>query len=306
MGAVRVTQRMLADRVLNNISVANLSILKLQEQLATGRSVNRPSDNPLAARRAVAARSQISENEQYLTNISTASPYLQETETTILMVENVLQRARELALQGSSGTNGQLQRDQIAEEVDQLIESALVEANHITAGRYIFGGTNTLNAPFVATRDVNGEVTAVTYEGNDEHFDVEISEGVYVTINETGTDVFTQTTPETVDVFQTLIDLRENLRAADYDGLTTGLEDLNSGLDQLLFTTARLGAVQNRMTRADDSIRDLNVEAAEYLSDNVDADLAEVIVNLNAQTNAFQAALNAGGRVIQPSLLDFL
>jgi len=42
------------------------------------------------------------------------------------------------------------------------------------------------------------------------------------------------------------------------------------------------------------------------ISDNIDADFAEVALNLNAQTNAFQAALNAGSRVIQPSLLDFI
>ena len=58
MGASRITQRLMVDRVLRNLNRQSREILKLQEQLATGQRVNRPSDDPLAVRRAVNAQAQ--------------------------------------------------------------------------------------------------------------------------------------------------------------------------------------------------------------------------------------------------------
>lgn len=306
MGTIRVTPRLMVDRVLSNLNAQTRRVLTLQDQLATGQKVNRPSDDPLAARRAVAARALISQNEQYLTNISTLTPNLSETETAVMTVENTLQRAKELALQGGSTTNGQLQRDQIATEVNQLLESVLVESNHVTNGRYVFGGTRTLNTPFEETRNAQGEITGVTFEGNDETYDVEIYEGIRMKGNEPGRAVFMQTSASSVDIFQTLIDLRDNLRAGDINALTGRIDELNNAQDQLMLSVTRLGTIQNRLEDADSNLRAINDQLEQVVSDNIDADFAEVVINLNAQSNAYQAALNAAGRVIQPSLLDFI
>ncbi|HEX72800.1 MAG TPA: flagellar hook-associated protein 3 [Candidatus Hydrogenedentes bacterium] len=306
MGAIRVTQRLLVDRVLRNLSHQSRRILNLQDQLATGQKVNRPSDNPLAARRAVNLRMEIARNKQYLANISTMGPFMQESETAIMTVEQLRQRANELTIQGLSDTNGPLQRAQIAIEINQLLEDLLSQSNYITANRYVFGGTNTNNAPFVAARNAEGEITDVTYAGNDEYFQIEISDGVLVNVNETGRSVFMQTAPGTVDLFDTLIAIRDNLRANDTATLSDNLESLHAAQGQLMMAVARLGATQNRIERVDASLRDVNVQLQRVLSDNIDADFAEVIINLNAQTNAYQAALNAGARVIVPSLLEFL
>ncbi len=306
MGSIRVTQRILVDRVLNNISAANLRLLKLQDQLATGQRVNTPSDDPLAARRAINARSEIAKNDQYLTNISTISPQLLETETAIRTSVDIVQRVRELTLQGANDTNGQEQRDAIAIEINQLLENLLVQSNTITNGRYIFGGTRTLNEPFAATRDSNGDITAVSFEGNAEQINIEISEGTTVVSNVPGDSVFNSTSASTEDIFQVLIDVRDNLFAGDTAALQDRLGELETAEDQLLVSTARIGAITSRIERVDSNLQEINVQLADVLSDNIDADFAEVTLNLNAQSNAFQAALTAGARVIQPSLLQFL
>jgi flagellar hook-associated protein 3 FlgL len=297
---------MMVNRVLRNLNDQQKRILRLQDELATGLKVNRPSDDPLAARRAINSRTEIAKNEQYITNISTASPALTETETAISTVLSAVQRVNELTLQGSNGTQGQPQRDQIAIEINQILETVVENSNHVTQGRYIFGGTRTLNPSFVAARDANGDVTAVSYEGNDEKSAIEISDGVRVNTNETGRDVFTQTSAQSTDIFQTIIDIRDNLRSGNVDGLTTGLEELSKAQDQLLISSARIGAVQNRLESMSANAEDLNTQLKQVLSDSIDADYAEVVLNLNAQSNAFQASLNAGARVIQPSLLDFI
>ena len=306
MGAVRTTQRLLIDRVLNNLTLQQRRILALQEQLATGQIVNRPSDDTLATRRAVSARTEVTKNEQYLTNISNLGPGLRETETSLTTLVDVVQRARELTLQGANGTNAQLQLDQLAIEIDQLLESTLVESNHSSNGRYIFGGTVTKTEPFVATRDANESITSVGYIGNDQTFKLEIQDGIQVDANEPGSRVFTAAGVSGADIFQTLIDIRDNLRAGDTGALQTRLGELASAQDQLLISLARVGSIQNRVEQVDSNLQDINLQLLDVVSDNIDADYAETIVELNAQSNALEASHNAGARVIQPSLLNFL
>ena len=303
MGVLRITSGILVQRVLNNIQNQSRRILDLQTQLSTGQRVNSPSDDPIDARRAINTRATIAKNDQYLSNITSAGPRLEETVTSIQTMADNLLRTRELTLQGANGTNDQTALDALAEEINQILEAAVNTANHQTGNLYIFGGTRTSTQPFATTRNLNGEITAVTYEGNTGHIEIAVSDGQVVTANEPGSQVF----QGAQDIFQTLIDIRDNLRAGDQAGLQNArLTELETERQQLSQAQARVGAVQNRLDRTTQEIEDFQLQLQEVLSDSIDADFADVIINLNAQSNAFQAALNAGARVIQPSLLDFL
>lgn len=303
MPTLRVTQGLMVMRTLNNLSAQTRRLLRLQEQLATGRIINAPSDGPLAARRAINLRTAIANSEQYLDNISSAGRPLLETVTAIQTVVSDFQRVYELTLQGASGTYAQPQLDSIAAEIDQLLEGVFAQANHQTAGRFVFSGTRTLSQPFVATRDADGHITAVAYEGNDEAIEIAVAEGILVAVNEPGSTVF----HSTQDAFELLINIRDNLLAGDQTSLQNErLTELKTLQDQLLMSIARIGATQNRTERLTNNLYDHIQQLRETLSDNIDADYAETVINLDAQSNAFQAALNAAARVIQPSLLDFM
>jgi flagellar hook-associated protein 3 FlgL len=293
---------MMVDRALSNLNQQTRRVLQLQDQLATGLKVNSPSDNPLAARRAINIRATMSKNEQYMTNISSAQPILSETESAVQTVVSILQRAQELTVQGASGTNSQTQLNQLAIEMNQLVESMVTQANHQTSGRFIFGGTRTSEAPYVATRDGSGQIASVAYQGNDEDIRIPVADGISVTVNETGTNAF----QNTQDVFQLLIDTRDNLLAGDRTALTTRLAENKLAQDQSLISLSRVGAIQNRLEALNTNTEDYVEQLKQTLSDNIDADYAETVVNLDAQTNAFNAALSATARVIQRSLLDFV
>lgn len=306
MGGVRVSQRLLVDRVLTNLNAQTRRIQILQEQLSTQLRVNRPSDDPLAARRGINARDDIAKNNQFLENITAINVTVQETETAIYTSNSLVQRVKELVLQSSNSTNSQSQLDQFAIEINQILENLVQQSNHVTNGRYIFGGTNTQNAPFVATRDANNDIVSVTYEGNDSKITAEVSDGVFVSTNETGQDVFLSNSPTTVDIIGLLVGIRDNLRTGNTGALQGQITQLDQARDQLLVALSRVGATQNRINNIQVNIEDLEVQLQGVLSEAIDADYADVIVNLNAESNAYQAALNAGARVIQPSLLDFV
>ncbi len=303
MGAVRVTQGLLAHRLLTNLHGQMRRLSVFQERLSTGRRVNRPSDDPTDARRAVSVRNLIGQNEQFLANISDVGPQLGESESALRGLIDVVQRVQELTVQGASGTNGQDQLNLIALEVNQLLETVIEAGNHQTNGRYIFAGNRTLSEPFVATRNGAGEIVNVAYVGNDVLIEAAISEGSRIVVNEPGSAAF----QDTVDIFNVFIGIRDDLRAGNQGSLqTTRLAELDQVLDQTLLSTARIGSIQNRLDRASFNLQDLVLGLQELLSDKVDADFADTMVHLNSETNALQAALNAGARVIQPSLLDFI
>lgn len=304
MGNIRVTQRTLVDRVLTNINTQSATLQRLQEELSTGYSVNRPSDDPLAARRGVRARTDVAVNDQYRANITAVSPFLTESETAIMSTQTAMQRTSELVLQGKSDTNSPLQRSQIATEINQVLETVLAYSNQYSADRYAFGGTRTGQKPFQETRNANNEINAVTYVGNDEHFQIELGAGVRANANETGSDVFTNASG--TDIFAMLIEIRDNMRNGNTNGLDTNLGQIKKAQEQLLTATARVGALQSRIERVTANLEDQDTQLKQTLSQNIDADYAEVMVNLNAQANAFQASLNAAARVIQPSLLDYV
>lgn len=303
MASLRVTQPMFVNRVLRNINQQQRRILDLQEQLATGLRVNRPSDSPIDARRGVSTRSLIAEQQQFIDNITAVRPFLSEASATILTAVDIVQRTQEVTLQAANSVNDADNLFALSQEVNQLLESLFVQANHQTSQRYIFAGTQTGEPAFSATRNAEGEITAVTYEGNSETIEVTIGSGIRAPINRPGSDVF----QGGADLFQTLIDIRDNLRSGDLNAVqTVQLVEIEAGRDQLLRSVARIGAIENRLDSVSLDTEEFVVRLQAVLSETIEADFANVTLNLNSQFSAFQAALNAGARALQPSLLDFV
>ncbi|HQK77593.1 MAG TPA: flagellar hook-associated protein FlgL, partial [Candidatus Hydrogenedentes bacterium] len=267
MTALRVTTQLLVDRSVRNINNQTNRLLTLQEQLATGLRVNRPSDDPIDARRAVSIRSLIGKNEQYLANISMVNSPVAETNTSIETILSSFNRAWELTLRGANGTNAQSQLDALALEIDQILEGIFSTANHETNGRYLFGGTRTTAPPYEAVRNAEGEITAVNFVGNTEAVRVAISDVLDLQYNETGPDVFS----ETQDIFQTLIDVRDNLRAGDTGALgSVRLEEMETVRVQLTSALARVGSIQNRLDRSVEEFEEFTFQLQTQLSDAID------------------------------------
>jgi flagellar hook-associated protein 3 FlgL len=130
----------------------------------------------------------------------------------------------------------------------------------------------------------------------------EIQEGVTLQTNVTGPEVFTQS----VDLFQTLITLRDALRANNTGAISSSLKTLDTGIGQV---SAALGSVGSRIKRIDGvkeiSANDLT-RIKGLLSRTEDDDYASTLLEFQRQQQLYQAALNASAKLIQPSLLDFL
>lgn len=296
---MRVTNKMIAQTVLNNLA-ANLNRLqKLQDQMSSLHVVSKTSDDPMIATRVVTLNSVLKQHDQYEQNISDAKNWIETTESTLGNVTDALQRAREQAVYGANGTLDQTSREAIAQEIDQIFDNIVQLANTNFAGRYIFGGTKTTTAPF----DDKGK-----YLGDERELKWEISQGVVMTVNIDGKKVFGDTSAAGDNgIFTVLNNLRTHLRNGDTQAVSnTDLGELDRVIDGILNLRASLGARANRLETATSQSGGERTNYEALLSKLNDVDLAKVVTDFSMQENVYQAALSTGARIILPSLVNFL
>ena len=141
MAISRMTQRMMSDRALLGMQTGLDRLGKVQEQLTTGRILNRPSDDPTGATSAMRLRTSIAAQKQYARNANDATAWLNQIDATFSSMTNQVRRARDVALQGANeGAMGPQAREALATEVDQLREGLITTANATYLGRPVFGG----------------------------------------------------------------------------------------------------------------------------------------------------------------------
>jgi flagellar hook-associated protein 3 FlgL len=299
---VRVTQRMSTDNILRNLNARGSELFKLQEQMATGKELNSPSDHPIDVRRALSSQSTVQRFEQYVDNISFANPYMDETYSSLDQIANIIQRVRELTIRAGNDTNGQPVLDGIAEEVDELTEALYGLSNHQQGSRYVFSGTRTLTEAYSITRDGNGRIDSFTFNGNSEHISIAVGDATAVDVNVSGADVLTGAS----DVPQTFIDVRDAMLAGDTNTLRNLIADIDQGYEQVLRGLTRIGSVQNRVEVSEVELEEFIGQHEEMYATLVDADVSEKIVEYNSAQTGYQAALSAAARALQVSLIDFI
>lgn len=297
----RITPKILFTTSTASLQKIQNDLADLQERLVTGRRVNRPSDDPLATRRAIGYRSKIRRGGHFLTAIRDSKTFVDAADSALDTVTSDVQRVYTLLLQAANTTVSDAQREAIATEVDQILKGVLDLSNTTSGGRQLFAGSRTLSEAFEATI-VAGEITAVQYMGTSDEMRVQIDEEAFATINQPGGTVFM----DTIDAFQWLIDARDNLRTGTLADLDQRIGEFETVQDQVLRARSMYGATSNRLVFNQNRIEDNQIALRDVLSQTEDADFAETMMLINLKEVALNAALSAAARIIQPSLLDFI
>jgi len=276
---------------------ANLSrTAKLQEQLSTGRNINRPSDSPTGTAAAMRLRDDLAATGQYQRNAQDGAAWLGTIDNTLTSITDQAREARDIALQGASaGGGGQAGRDALAGSVDELRKNLLASANTTYLGRPIFGGITAGNQAY--------DPTSGTFVGTPGDVTRTVGDGVKIRVNVDADAVFGA---DGDSIFTHLSDLSTSLRSGNDAGIQTGIAALNKDLDRLAMAHAEVGTRAKRVDAANQTGADTELRLKSSLSDVENADLPKVIVDLQMQQTAYQAALASTARVMQPSLLDFL
>ncbi|KNH19424.1 MULTISPECIES: flagellar hook-associated protein FlgL [Priestia] len=292
---MRVTQGMLAANSLKQISNSYNKLETLQNQLSTGKKITRPSDDPVVATKGMAYRSNLSEVNQYKRNLTEAQSWFDSSESGLEQVNSILQRTKELVVQGLNGTNESDDRQAIAREIEQLKLDYMQVGNTQVAGNYIFNGVN-VGAPPIS-ENASGIIESNI---NLDPFSVEVSKGIQLRVNIHPENIFGQGA----------FDLMNNVQTAFEQNDVNSLKDLSTQVDTQLSTLlaerSELGARSNRLELIENRLDSQEITATKMLSNNEDADIEKVITDLTVQESVHRAALGVGAQIIQPTLLDFL
>lgn len=295
--SIRITEQSRLTSHVTFLQQAESEFNRVQEQLSTGKRVQRPSDDPQGTAISMGYRRDIAYEAQMRRNIEGGVAFMNATESALSSATDVIHRARELAVQGANGTNSQAGRDAMAIEVDQLLQQMVQIANSNFSGAYIFAGNKT-DQPAFATATAGGSITAVTYQGDGGQRLRQVSPQDTYAVNLNGPDAFG-------NVFQNLMDLRDALRSGS-PNINQSIGVLDKDLDYVLAARADIGARSNALEdiSARSEAKDTDLQG---LRANIeDIDVAETIVSLTARQNQLQAALGAIGQTMNMTLLNFL
>lgn len=297
---MRITQSMLAGNLMTNLNSNLQRMHRYQEQLNTQRKINRPSDDPVGIHYSLRYRSELRANAQYQKNRDQALAWLEATESLMYAVNDIMHRAKDLAIQGANDTNPDSARESIAMEIEELLDELISIANEKFQGRYVFNGEKTNEQPYDPD---NLEGSTI----DDGKIILQIAPGVEMAINVTGDEVFGDVADEDGDdLFRIMSDLVDALRSGETDDIDDVIARLDQRRDAFLETIASVGARSKRIELTTERLENDKYNFTNLLSRTEDVNLPDAITQLKMAENVYIASLSVGARIIQPSLVDFL
>jgi flagellar hook-associated protein 3 FlgL len=267
-------------------------------QLASGRRVNQPSDDPAAAAILVDNHDQTTFTNRYVQTLSSISGQFQTADSAISSVILSLNQALTLGVEAANGPLSDADRAAIATQLTGIRDQLVSLANTTFEGKPIFAGTNTSSPPYVLDNSVP---SGVRYDGNDGVNHVQIGDGYTIASNKPGSQLFTASGK---DVFQAItsliaavqtntgIDTAVNTVRDSFDSISTQRVFYGNTLNQAQAQTTNLGNIKVQLSQQENTLASADIESA-----------ATRLVNSQAATNA---TLSAIGKISQLSLFDFL
>ncbi len=303
---MRVTPNITSQNSLYNIQQSRTILNNLQEKIASGKNINRPSDDPVSSRLLLGLNDNLTATQQYNSNITKADIWLNMTNTALNGMHSYVNQAKSLVSSIVSGTTDPNIQNNAIDQLKAIKQQLLDMGNTQLNGIYLFGGGTTSPSPFHTG-------AAPYYRGDETQLNIEIGQEMTETMNLVGSQVLTpdEATSQpfgTTNILKTIDDLINTLTTdpTNTAAIQAGSEALYAGGLQL---ERAISTVATRLTRLD-SAQTMNNNTKNTLLtifDNIQsADYAELGVKLTQQQTAFEATLSSTAKISQMSLLDYL
>ena len=287
---MRITNQMMADKIATQLFRQNEQMAKTQEQIVTGKRINRASDDPSGISSVLSYRKTISSLEQYNENISNAKLHIDAVDNVLDMVTELLREAKEIAFDSAPDMRAQLAVD-VAELRDQVLQMAGYQID----GKYVFNGDSTNAAPYTGA--------PWTYAMDTGTKDVIIGDNLSIDIIADGSAIFG---PNGNNVFNILDTLETALNADDAPTIKAQVAQLGTAMDRIETVRTENAVVYKRLEATENHYAYFKVNVEEMLSKTEDADVAEAIVKFQVQQTSYESTLATSSMILQKSLVDFL
>lgn len=275
-------------------------MLEFQRQVATGKRISRPSDDPHGTAVSISDRAGIAAVEQYTRTSDSATARLTVMDSTLTDIIDRLTQAQVavVSAQGSSKTAGQ--REVAAQTLESVRDAILADLNTSFLGAHLFAGAQSPTAPYVA--GANG--TVGPYQGSTTEVSVDIGENRSAAIALDGSAIAQGSAAS--DVFAVLNAAAAAARAGDPVGMQQALTDIAAAFERASYAQMRVGNNLASIEAQQPHLSDRRLAGAARVAKIENANLAEAITAMKQAEAAYSAALGATGRITQLSLMDYL
>lgn len=294
---MRVSENMVIQSFLKNLHSAQSRLFERNQEVASGKKLNRPSDAPSDSSRLVRLRDDMARINQYYRNINHADLLLGTTEDALNNLSNLVMKVQERAGYGVNGTMTQEDRNAIAAELRSIQEEMVRIASTKVNGKYLFSGSEIATEPLLLTMGF------YDYQGDDRALMIEISQGEKIQVNVTGDESFSE--PGT-DLINTLTSLIQRLESGDVDGARQSMDEIQSAVETISAVRVRVGTSRQRIDGAKARLDQEFLHLTTAVSGMEDADMAAAINGLVQAETGLRATLSVGARINQLNLFDIL
>ena len=305
---MKISTSQLFDNSVNQMNRQQSKIAEMQAKLASGKQIVKPSDD--SEKSAVIQRLQTAIDRQsvYERSLDTAENRLASEESALMSSERILQRIRQLAVQGNTDTLSVDDKEILANEITSLREELLSLANTQDAnGNYVFAGSNVQTKAF----DVNADGDII-YQGDKTQTSVDISDQRRLVLNRAGNEVFASVDrvvdgdTQDISFFKVIDDFAQALVGDDEDALNLGLEEISSITEGMGASIADLGARISTVSNQREILEDTNLRYQDLLSNAQDLDYATAVTKLSAELLSLEAAQASFAKISQLSLFNYI
>ena len=297
--------RMSSDQIhqssLDVILDAQARLQRTQEELASGKRIQTPADDPVASAQILKSRSELARIESYQRNTDYALNEISLAESTVGSAEDAIIRIKNLTLQAANATYSDSDRQAMASEISGLKDHLLALANTKSAsGEYIFAGANVSSAPYTVINGVS------SFTGDTNIRTVNLSSSVTITTRLSGQEVFGDATAGNIDIFNTIETTIGALQTNNTALIATSIDELDSAANQLFEARSALGVRMNRVEDQRSLNEDFSLSLSKGISSLEDLDYARAVSELSMRMLALESAQKAYTKTQGLSLFNYI
>lgn len=306
---MRVSTSMIFSQGLTNLQQQQTTILQAQQQIATGVKLTNPADDPVAFATASNLSVYTSKQNQYSTNIDTATGKVQVQESTLGSITGILQSVRDVAIQANNSAQSPTSLAALTDQLGQLREALASQINaKDERGEYLFSGTAARQQPYDAAGVLNPNVSSAGT------VKLAIADNQSATINQPAGQIFQLTSSATAgggsaSILQVIDQLQAAITAQPANLQTVyqnAQQDLDNVMNQVTDARGGMGNTLNTLSAAKDSNAALNVVNQQTLSNLRDTDMATAVTKLNQSYLNLQATQQSMVKIQGLSLFNYL
>jgi flagellar hook-associated protein 3 FlgL len=290
---MRISNRIMADHMKANLAKQSSQLMETQLKLASGKKINKPSDNPVGMGKVLDYRTTMSTIDQYRDNILDAKTRVEFTESILDQAQDMIRQAKNIAANPDSES-----KIALAQEIGNIREQILGLANSKYGANYIFSGHVTDTAPF-------DTAAPHAYMGDSGSHQVIVGEGITIPIETDGEQIFIEGAD---NLFQVLDSLETSLLADPFDrtAVQAHVDPLSRIDDQIQLVRSNFSFDFLRLDRTENFWVNISNSVETMRSTVEDADITQAAIDMQVQQTSYEVLLATAAQVIQPTLVDFL